>query len=80
MIIDNNKIFQTENIDDIQELYESNTKHFSEHTYGNKYLEKLFDEIWGQDCGLETFNAIYNDDWKQFKKDYQFELEEFKNK
>lgn len=78
-MIDNEKVFQTEDLDEVQEIYENNTKHFSKHTYGNRYLKKLFNEIWGQDYGLETFCSIYEDDWKQFKEDYKFELEEYLN-
>lgn len=79
MIIDNEKVFQTEDLNEVQEIYENNIKHFSKHTYGNRYLKKLFDKIWGQDYGLETFCSIYGDDWKQFKEDYKFELEEYLN-
>jgi hypothetical protein len=75
--MDNEKIFQTEDIGEIQEKYEDSTYHFSSHTYeiNNKY-RKFAKELWGKDYE-ETFNAIYGDDLKQFKEDYAIEIEDY---
>ena len=82
MIIDNEKIFQTEDIDDVQELYEDNIRHFSEHTYNENIdtYEEFLKELWGDDW-QEMYSSIYGDaGLKQFKKDYKFELKEFNRK
>ena len=87
MIIDNEKVFQTEDLDEVQEIYENNIKHFNEHMNThlthkdkiNKYKEFMI-ELWGQDEWLNTYCAIYGNDIDQFKEDYKFELKEFNRK
>ena len=83
MIIDNEKVFQTEDLDEVQEVYDGLINDFSEHinTYLNNKNEidtykEFMIELWGQDDWLNTYYAIYNN-IEQFKKDYINELEEF---
>lgn len=75
-MIDNERIFETEDIDRVEEMYEDMTENFSGHTYENTRYAKLFRELWGQNY-KETFNSIYNRNFEEFKKDYEFELNEF---
>ncbi len=77
--MDNEKIFQTEDIDEVQEKYEYRTYHFSSHTYKiNKRYRKFAKELWGEGYE-ETFNAIYGDNLEQFKQDYAFEIDDYFN-
>lgn len=85
--MDNDKIFRTEDLDEIQKIYNDTTNNFSEHiniylTHKdkiNKYKEFMI-ELWGQDEWLNTYCAIYGNDIDQFKEDYKFELKEFNRK
>lgn len=82
MIIDNEKVFQIEDIDRVQELYEDNSKHFSGHTYNENIdtYEEFLKKLWGDDW-QEMYSSIYGDaGLKQFKKDYKYELKEFNRK
>lgn len=86
MIIDNDRLFQTENLDEVQEIYDEQINNFSEHI--NTYLsnkdkidtyKEFMIELWGQDEWLDTYYAIYGNEVEQFKKDYIVELKEFYN-
>jgi len=86
MIIDNEKVFQTEDLDEVQEIYDEQINNFNEHI--NTYLsnkdeidiyKEFMIELWGQDKWLDTYYAIYGNEVEQFKKDYIIELKEFYN-
>jgi hypothetical protein len=86
MIIDNEKVFQTEDLDEVQEIYDEQINNFNEHI--NTYLsnkdeidiyKEFMIELWGQDNWLDTYYAIYGNEVEQFKKDYIVELKEFYN-
>jgi uncharacterized protein YeaO (DUF488 family) len=78
-MIDNKRIFETEDIDRVQEIYEDMTESFNGRgiKYDNTRYAKLFKSLWGNDNWREYFYSIYGDDFEEFKKDYEFELNEF---
>lgn len=81
MNIDNDRLFCTEDIDRVEEMYEDVTECFSgrEVKYENTRYAKLFKSLWGQNY-KEVFSSIYGNDFKEFKKDYEFEYLEFMGK
>lgn len=76
MNIDNDRLFCTEDIDRVEEMYEDDTESFSEHTYENKHYAKLFRDLWGENY-KQVFCNLYKDNFEEFKKDYEFEYLEY---